>query len=102
MQKQVQVDDNGAPIESIRNGAGKVLDAVQSGAGTAALKTEKAVRKYPLAAVAVALGSGVAVGALAHRALAPRPKRFLERLGIVSALGTAVAAAARGVKHLRS
>jgi hypothetical protein len=102
MQKQVQVDDNGAPIESIRNGAGKVLDAVQSGAGTAALKTEKAVRKYPLAAVAVALGSGVAVGALVHRALVPRPRRFLERLGIVSALGTAVAAAARGVKHLRS
>jgi hypothetical protein len=39
------------------------------------------VRKYPLAAVGVALGCGVALGALVTGLAMPRPKTFTERLG---------------------
>ena len=66
---------------------GKALDLAQDGVARAATGTGKAVRKYPLAAAGIALGAGVAIGALGYRMLAPkRPKTLFERLAQASLL----------------
>jgi|CXWL01.1.fsa_nt_gi hypothetical protein len=71
----------------------KVLDVVQDGATRAGATTEKAVRKYPLAAVGVSLGTGVALGAIGYRLMNPKPRfAFIEKLGL-TALGATVARA---------
>lgn len=69
----------------------KVIDVVQDGALYAGEKTEKVVKKYPLAAVGISLGTGVALGALGYKMFAPKPGfRFAEKLGL-TALGATAA-----------
>jgi ElaB/YqjD/DUF883 family membrane-anchored ribosome-binding protein len=59
----------------------KAANAAGEGLTKVADATEDTVRKYPLAAVGVALGCGVALGALVTGLAMPRPKTFTERLG---------------------
>ncbi len=71
----------------------KVMDVVQDGAIYAGEKTEKAVKKYPLAAVGISLGTGIALGAIGYKMFAPKPRiRFIEKLGL-TALGATAARA---------
>ena len=48
--------------------------------GKLAEQTEKSVRKYPMAAVGIALGSGVVLGTLGALLFTPRPPTMQERL----------------------
>ena len=65
-----------------------------AGAGItkAADATEDTVRKYPLAAVGIAMGAGVCVGALTVGLLMPRPKTLTQRIGELEVT--------RGIIHL--
>jgi ElaB/YqjD/DUF883 family membrane-anchored ribosome-binding protein len=54
--------------------------------------TEDTVRKYPLAAMGIAMGAGVAIGALTVGLLMPRPKTLSQRIGELEVT--------RGVVHL--
>ena len=65
--------------------ATRAIEVVQASAVKVASGAEKVVRHYPLASVGVALGSGIAVGALSYRMLATRrPPTMLERLGLAT------------------
>lgn len=78
MQKQIHVH---TPENT--NGAGlhHAIDVVKSGAGKVATGTENIVRRFPLASAGVALGTGVAIGALAYHLLSPSaPRTLRERL----------------------
>jgi hypothetical protein len=86
-----------SPLQFASDLGGKALDLAQDQVVRAATGTGKAVRKYPMAAAGIALGAGVAIGALGYRLLAPkRPKTLFERLASASLLVTA----ARGINKL--
>lgn len=59
----------------------RAASMVQEQATKVAAQTEKAVRRYPLTSVGIALGAGAALGALSYRLLFARePEAWYERL----------------------
>lgn len=84
--------DNMAQVLST---ASMVGNRVAEGAEIAADRTEKMVKKYPLAAVGIALGGGVLVGALMYRLFNPQ-KSVQQQLH----LDTAAEVGARLVKQM--
>jgi hypothetical protein len=87
MQKQSHnhVENDGVAMEH-------AIDWVQATARSAASRTEKAARRYPLASVGIALGAGLAVGFAARHLIAVqmRPKTLLERTGVPRLLKAAL------------
>lgn len=72
----------------------EAVELVEAGAKKAVKDTENVVRRYPLRAMGVALGTGAVLG-VAVGALLASPRRqpsMLERLGSVAVFGSAVRA----------
>ncbi len=59
----------------------RAVEAAGEGLDRAQIMTERTVRKYPLAAVGVAIGSGVALGVLGYRMLNPPKPTLTQRIG---------------------
>jgi ElaB/YqjD/DUF883 family membrane-anchored ribosome-binding protein len=72
--------------DAARQFGSRAANAAGQGLSKAADVTEDTVRKYPLAAVGVAMGAGVAIGALAASLLMPRPKTLTQRIGELEVL----------------
>jgi ElaB/YqjD/DUF883 family membrane-anchored ribosome-binding protein len=60
---------------------GRAATAAGQGITKVADATEDTVRKYPLAAVGIALGTGIALGALVTGLAMPRRKSLADRIG---------------------
>lgn len=75
----------------------EAVEAVQSTAGHASTRAKHAVRQYPLMAVGLALGTGLALGIAGTKVLGPRrPPSLWERVGLAALMATAVS----GVRRL--
>jgi hypothetical protein len=59
-------------MSQVLSNASMVGNRVAQGAEIAADRTEKIVKKYPLAAVGIAVGGGVLLGALVYRLFNPQ------------------------------
>jgi ElaB/YqjD/DUF883 family membrane-anchored ribosome-binding protein len=66
------IEEGRAVLQHAAQVGEKALDAVQDGAVQAASRTEKLVRKYPLASLGVAFGGGAAIGVLVYGLFAGR------------------------------
>lgn len=72
MQRQTHVDNGRAVNHIVADAAEKALGVMQMGASKAAVSTEKMVRRYPLASLGIALGSGLLVGVIGYRLMRNR------------------------------
>lgn len=75
MQKQTEHEGNDVlkgPRHAAADLSAKAIEVVQNGATKAAGATERVVRKYPMTAIGVAFGGGLAIGWLGYRLTAPK------------------------------
>ena len=82
MEKQPYDDKARVPgqvIQAARQIGSKAMHAAGDGLGKVAEATEKNVKRYPLAAVGIALGSGVIIGTLGTLLFRPRPPTLKDR-----------------------
>lgn len=97
MQKQTHTNGTHTPSIDLATELGSNLaDAAKDGAKVVVAQTEKSVKKYPLGAIGVALGSGIVLGVVGTRMFTPRKKNVFERLGVMAF----AAAATKGLAKL--
>jgi hypothetical protein len=68
-------------LDTAKDLGARAVEAAGEGFDKAQAMTEKTVRKYPLAAVGVAIGSGVALGVWGYRLLNPPKPTLTQRIG---------------------
>jgi hypothetical protein len=87
---QGQQEYNRPPVaqawDTARDIGSRAVSAAGAGLTRLADSTEDTVRKYPLAALGLALGAGVALGAIGTRLIMPRRRTMLERIGAFEAM----------------